>query len=257
MMSGISSVGSYSSYQDYGRFASGKRVQSAADGAAELAIIEKEESQSRGLKAGERNVGTAQDMLNVADGAMSGIADYLQRIREIAVQASNTATMTDSDRAALQAEVDQLKQGIGDVASQTTFNTKRLLDGSEDEFHIATDSNGNGLTVNTGNATLEALGIADFDVTGDFNIQDIDDALEKVNSARGDLGAQSNRLGYAYNYNTNARLNTTAAQSRLEDLDFPKAISEQKKKETLQEYMLFMQRRKQEDQASRMRALFA
>ena len=256
-MSGISSIGSYSSYQDYGRFASGKRVQSAADGAAELSIIEKQDAQSRGMKAGERNIGSAKDMLNVADGAMSGIADYLQRMRELAVQASNTATMTDSDRAALQQEVDQLKQGIADIASQTNYNTKNVLDGSESEFNIATDSNGSGMTVNTGNATLEALGIADFDVTGDFNIQDIDDALAKVSSSRSDMGAQSNRLDYAYNYSTNARLNTTASQSRLEDLDYPKAISEQKKKETLQEYALFMQRRRQQDEATRMRAMFA
>ena len=256
-MSGISSINSYNSYQDYGKFASGKNIQSAADGAAELSIIEKEDAQSRGMKAGERNIGSAQDMLNIADGAMSGIADNLQRMRELAVQASNTATMTDSDRAAIQKEIDQLKQGIADIASQTNYNTKNLLDGSQDEFNIATDSNGNGMTVNTGNATLEALGIADFDVTGDFDISKLDDALSKVSSTRSSMGAQSNALSYAYNYSTNTRMNTTAAQSRLEDLDYPQAISEQKKKETLQEYMLFMQHRKQQDENTRMRALFA
>lgn len=256
-MSGISSINNSSSYMDYGRFASGKKVQSAADGAAELSIIQKEDAQIRGQKAGENNIGAAKDMLNVADGAMSGIADYLQRIRELAVQASNTATVTDSDRANIQKEVEQLKMGISDIASQTTFNTKELLNGTNDEFKIATDANGNDKTVTTANATLDMLGIADFDVTGDFNIQDIDDALAKVNESRSGMGAQSNALEYAYNNSTNSRLNHTAGKSRLEDLDFPEAISEKKKKETLQEYALFMQKRQQQDAANRMKSLFA
>lgn len=256
-MSGISSVNSYSSYMDYGRFASGRKIQSAADGAAELSIIQKEDAQTRGYKAGENNIGAGKDLLNVADGAMSGIADYLQRIRELAVQASNTAVMTDSDRANIQAEVDQLKKGISDIASQTTYNTKKLLNGTYDKFQIAADANGNGMSIKTTDATLQMLGIADFDVTTDFDIQDIDDALAMVSAGRSRMGAQSNALDYAYNYSTNTRLNVTASKSRLEDLDFPEAISEKKKKETLQEYALFMQKKRQDEEVNRMRSLFA
>lgn len=255
-MSSISSIQS-SYYTDYGRFTSGKKINSAADGAAELSIIQKEDAQVRGYKAGENNIGSAQDMLKVADGAMSGIADYLQRMRELAVQASNTATMTDADRKSIQYEVDQLKQGISDIASQTTFNTKELLDGTNQKFELATDANGNSMSVQTTDATLQMLGIADFDVTKDFDISDIDDALAKVNAGRSSMGAQSNALEYAYNYSTNTRLNVTAGKSRLEDLDFPEAISEQKKKQTLQEYALFMQRKRQDEEANRMRSLFA
>lgn len=256
-MSGISSINNNSSYMDYGRFASGKKIQNAVDGAAELSIIQKEDAQIRGQKAGENNIGSAKDMLNVADGAMAGITDYLQRIRELAVQASNTATMTDSDRANIQKEVEQLKRGISDIASQTTFNTKELLNGTYDKFQIATDANGNGKTVTTANTTLQALGIEDFDVTKDFDLQDIDDALAKVNTGRSGMGAQTNALTYAYNNSTNSRLNHTAGKSRLEDLDFPEAISEKKKKETLQEYAWFMQKRQQQDTANRMKSLFA
>ncbi len=256
-MSSIGAIGSGSSYADYGKIASGKKIQSAADGAAELSIVEKEDAQVRGLNAGAKNIGSAQDMLKVADGAMGGITDYLQRIRELAVQASNTAVVTDSDRANIQMEIDQLKQGISDIASQTTFNTKPLLDGSNTEFQIATNADGASMTVSTADATLAALGIADFDVTGNFDIADIDKALETVSAARSSAGAQSNALEYAYNYNTNASLNMTAAKSRLEDLDMPQAISEQKKQETLQEYALFMQRKKQEEEQNRLHAMFA
>ncbi len=255
-MSGISSINS-NSYRDYGNFASGKRIQSGADGAAELSIIEKEEAQVKGYKAGENNIGSAKDMLNVADGAMSGIADYLERIRELAVQASNTAVMTDEDRANIQKEIEQLKRGISDIASQTTYNTKTLLDGSSDEFQIATDANGSSRSVGTPDATLEALGIAEFDVTKDFQLQDIDDALSKVSSNRSSVGAQTNALDYAYRYGSEMRLNVTGAKSRLEDLDIPEAISEKKKKETLQEYALFMQKKKQEEEANSMFRMFA
>lgn len=75
---------------------------------------------------------------------------------------------------------------------------------------------------------LQELGIADFDVTGDFDISDIDKALEKVNAGRSKVGAQTNVLEYAYNYNTNARMNTIGAKSRLEDLDYPKPMHRQK-----------------------------
>ena len=257
-MSGISPISgySYNSYTDYGKFASGKAIQSAADGPAELSIIQKMDSQSRGLDVGSNNIATTKDMLNVADGAAAGITDYLQRIRELAVQASNTAVVSDSDRENIQKEVEQLKQGISDIAKQTNFNTKPLLDGSNSEFHVASDSNGNGMKVETPDATLEALGIADFDVTGDFDIADIDKALDKVNSGRSKIGAQTNGLEYAYNYSTSARLNTIGSKSRLEDLDIPQAISDMKKKQLLQEYSMNMQRKFMDNQANLMRRFF-
>ncbi|MBR2401529.1 MAG: flagellin FliC5 [Lachnospiraceae bacterium] len=257
-MSGISPISgySYNSYTDYGKFASGKQIQSAADGAAELAIIQKEDAQARGYEVGANNIAAGKDLLNVADGAMAGITEQLQRMRELAVQASNTAVMTDSDRANIQMEIDQLKQGISDIATQTTFNTKPLLDGSNQELNIMRDGNGNGSSIELPNAMLQELGIADFDVTGDFNIEDIDKALEKVSAGRSKVGAQTNALEYAYNYNKNTGLNTIGAKSRLEDLDIPQAISDLKKNQLLQEYSMHMQKKRMEDEANRMRNLF-
>lgn len=257
-MSGISPISgySYNSYTDYGKFASGKQIQSAADGAAELAIIQKEDAQARGYDVGADNIAAGKDLLNVADGAMAGITEQLQRMRELAVQASNTATMTDSDREKIQMEVDQLKQGISDITTQTTFNTKPLLDGSNQELNIMRDGNGNSSAIELPNAMLQELGIADFDVTGDFDISDIDKALEKVSAGRSKVGAQTNALEYAYNYNTNSRLNTIGAKSRLEDLDIPQAISDLKKNQLLEEYSMHMQRKRMEDEANRMKSFF-
>ena len=242
-MNGITSMQrSSTSYADYGKFASGKKVNRAADGAAELAIIQKQETQTRSYKAGENNIGAAKDMLNVADGAMSGITDYLQKIRELGVRASNTATITDAERTSIQAQIEQYKQGISDIAKQASFNTKPLLDGTSQKYNIMTDATGNGMEITTADATLQALGIADF-------------ALARVSAGRSGMGAQSNALEYAYRYSTNTRLNVTAGKSRLEDLDYGQAVSEQKKKQTLQQYAFFMQK-KQMEQRTRAAANF-
>lgn len=254
-MSSISGItGALSS--TYESLAGGKQINSAADDVAGLAIAEKENMQISGYKAGSNNAASAKDALNIADGALGSINDYLQRIRELAVSASNTATVSKSDRAAMQKEVEQLLQGIGDVAKNTNYNTKPLLDGSETEFNLATDGNGNGMTVNTADATLEALGIKDFDLTKKFSIKDIDNAISKVSDARGTMGAQSNRLEYAMNYNSSAIYNATSAKSRIEDLDYPQAVTEQKKEEALLQYSILMQKKKMEDETKHINKLF-
>lgn len=242
----ISSISSQGLYQNYRQLASGKRINSAADDAAGLAIAEKMLTQSNGYDVGWRNAATSQDMVNVADGGLSTITDSLQRIRELGVQASNTAIYGDSERKMMQQELDQLKDTISDAAKNTRFNTMSLLDGKMGSSHVASGPDGSGMDINMPNATLEALGIADFDVTGDFDLSVIDDAIDKVSSARGEMGATYNRLGYTMNYNSYASLNTTAARSRIEDLDFPKAISDMKKNSLLEEYRLMMQKKREE-----------
>ncbi len=239
-MSSISNV-SGSSY--YSQIASGVKLQSAADGASELAIAEKENAQINGLNMGERNAEDGRSLLNVADGAMGGIADNLQRIRELAVQASNTAILSDEDRQMIQDEVEQLKQGISDIANNTEFNKKNLLDGSYQDGFIASGPNGSGMMLNIGDSTLKALGIEDFDVTGDFSIQTIDDALSKVSSNRSVIGAQSNALDHTISYNSQASINHTSAVSRLEDADIAKVASELNKQKLLQSYQLLMQKK--------------
>lgn len=252
-MSGVSGVSN--NYPSYGGFASGKKINTAADGAAELSIIKRQEAEVGGYNAGANNMQSGKEVLNISDGALGQVTDYLQRMRELAVQASN-GIYSDSDKQALQNEVDQLKQGISNIASQTDYNGKKLLDGTNQSFEMATDSKGTTMEATTANSTLEALGIADFDVTKNFDLQTLDDALDKVTSARGSMGAQSNAFDYALSYNANASYNLTGSVSRLEDLDVPKAISEKKKQQTLQEYAMMMQKKRQEQEEQRMKNFF-
>ncbi len=256
-MSAISSVGSYGSYNSisYGNIASGKRIQSAADGAAELAIIQKTEREIRGTDAGAENIQAGIGMLNIADGAMGQITDYIQRIGELGIRASSSL-LSDDDRSMIQTEIDQLKQGISDIAAQTTYNEKNILNGTQTGFDIVTGSDGSSKKINTGDATLQALGLADFDVRGSFDLSAVGKALKTVSSMRSTSGAQTNALEHAYNNSTNYSLNSTAAKSRLEDLDIPQAISEMKKKKLLGDYRMYMQRRMMEDERTKMFRMF-
>ena len=123
-MSGVSAIGSaggYSSYGSYATVSGGGAFTSAAQDAAGLAIDKKTETQTRELDQGKENLKDAKSMLNVEDGALDGITDYLQNIRELALRAGN-ATMSDEDKQYIQGQIDQYLQGIDDIAKQTTFN---------------------------------------------------------------------------------------------------------------------------------------
>lgn len=244
-MSGISSIGSGS---DYGSMASGQRINSAAEDASGLAIAEKLESQATGLDVGADNAQAGINVINVADGALSSITDSLQRMKELSLKAMN-GTNGASELSIIQGEIDQIKEGIQQMASNTEFNSHKLLDGSMADMDIATNPDGTGSSIQLVNSTLESLGIADFDVTGDFDMTQLDGALDMVSDARSSLGATSNSLQYAYNNNVNASLETKGAKSKIEDLDFAKAISEQKKTEVFEEYRMNMIQKKMEQES--------
>lgn len=255
-MGNVSGINNNNSNNYHGQIASGKRLMRAADGAAELAIAKKEESQVRGYDAGTRNAEDGKSLLNVSDAALSGIGDNLLRIRELAVKASNTAVLSDDDRRMVQDEIEQLKKGISDIANNTQFNTKNLLDGSSPDIYIAAGSDGSGMSLNIGDATLEALGIADFDVTGSFSINTIDSALGKVSENRSVIGAQSTALDYTIGYNTHTAYNLTSAMSRLEDTDIEKTAMELQKKEVMQTYRLMVQKKQAEEEQRRLTTFF-
>ena len=239
-MSDLSNI-SNASNRSFERLSSGKRINRAADGAAELAISEGMTAQTNGLNVGADNISNARNLLNISDGALGSIHSSLQRMRELAVQASN-GTLTASDRESMQWEVDQLKQEIASVAKNTNYNTKNLLDGSFSELSVETGSGTKNISLT--NASLEALGIKDFDVTGKFSLKTLDDAISKVSSARSKAGAQYNALEHAYNYNRNAAENLTSANSRLVDLDYAKEVTEKNKQNILMQYALFAQKQK-------------
>ncbi|WP_332749720.1 flagellin [Hydrogenophaga sp.] len=111
------------------RLSSGLRVNSAKDDAAGLAIAERMNAQVKGLSVAARNANDGISLAQTAEGALGKVGDMLQRMRELAVQSAN-ATNSDDDRDALQAEVKQLADEVDRVSKQTSFNGKKVLDGS-------------------------------------------------------------------------------------------------------------------------------
>lgn len=118
------------------KLSSGLRINTAADDAAGLAISEKMRGQIRGLDQAKSNSENGISLVQTAEGALSETTSILQRMRELAVQASND-TSTDSDRVACQKEVSQLKSEIDRISSTTQFNTKNLLDGTLEGNKVA------------------------------------------------------------------------------------------------------------------------
>ncbi len=245
-MAGVSGVSSQNNMM-YSQIASGKRINSAADDAAGLTIAEKMNSQETGLTVGSDNAKDGVSLLNVADGALGQITDSLQRIYELGVKASSGLN-TGEELGAIQKEVDQLLSDIEGIGKNTEFNTLKILDGSMADINLATKPDGTGQKIQMVNATLSELGIEGFDVTKDFDLSKITDAISKVSEGRSSMGAQTNALESAIRYNDYAAENTLSARSRLEDLDMAKAISEMKKQETLNQYQIMMQKRREQEE---------
>jgi flagellin len=123
--------------KSFERLSSGLRINTAADDAAGLSISERFTSQIRGLGQAVRNANDGISLAQVAEGAMATIADNLQRIRELSVQAASDVNTT-ADREAIQDEIDQLKDELTRIGETTTFNGQVLFDGSfvDRKFHV-------------------------------------------------------------------------------------------------------------------------
>lgn len=243
----INAVGNGYSASSYGQIASGRRINSASDDAAGLTQVQSIKEQTGALDQNASNAKDMNSLTKVTDGALSGIGDYLQSIYTASLKAMNGLT-TDQEKNAIQQEIDGYMKGIEDIANGTTFNTKNLLNNDE-ELNAATNPDGTGSKVKGGNATLASLGIEGYNVTGDFDVNKITSALDKVNSMRSDSGASSNALDAAYERALNTSENLTGADSRLEDLDIGKAISEKKKNDVLDDYKNMMLRNQMQQES--------
>jgi flagellin len=204
------------------RLSTGKRINSAKDDAAGLAIASSMTSQIRGMNQAIRNANDGISLAQTADGALNEVTNMLQRIRELAVQ-SASGTYSDDDRANLQAEVAELGAQIDDIISNTKFNGVTVFGSSDVEVDIQTgygSSDQTTLTV-TGLDVSDASG-ADVGDAGDAGdaLDDVDTALTAVAATRASLGAGQSRLESIVNNLSNQVTNLSDARSRIEDADF-------------------------------------
>lgn len=205
------------------RLSSGKRINSAKDDAAGLAIATRMDASVRGLNQAVRNANDGISAAQTAEGAMGGISNILVRMRELAMQAS-TGTLGDDDRAAIKTETDALTAQIGDIATRTTFNGTALLDGTAN-IDIQTGLNDTEVVnITIGNLQAAGLGVGglDFATAGGASaaLETLDTAIQTVATQRANLGAQQNRLEATVDNLTSTVVNLADAKSRIEDTDF-------------------------------------
>jgi flagellin len=139
------------------RLSTGKRINSAADDAAGLAISTRMDSQVRALNMQVRNANDGISLVQTAEGAMEEVTNVLQRMRELSIQASN-GTLNDSDRESLQAEVSQLQGELDRISETTTFNSQKIVDGSFDRTVNVTGTDSGNIAVNIGSMAATSLG---------------------------------------------------------------------------------------------------
>ncbi|MBF0611480.1 MAG: flagellin FliC [Magnetococcales bacterium] len=227
----------------FNRLASGLRINSAADDAAGMAITNRMTAQIRGLNQSQRNANDGISLVQVAEGALEETSSSLQRMRELAIQASNDI-YTSSDRSSLQKEVLQLLSEIQRISTQTQFNGLKLLTGSFDGkiFQVGAFS-GQTINVSIGTTSLGALGLSGptgpIDIstygTASTAIWAIDNALNSITDIRADLGAIQNRFESTIANLANVVENMSSARMRIQDADLAEETSRLTKTSILQQ----------------------
>ena len=225
------------------RLSSGLRINRGADDAAGLAVSESMRSQIRGMNVAQRNAQDGVSMVQVADGALGTVGDMLQRVRDLAVQASN-GTLTDAQRKNLDIEVQQILSEVGKTGTDTEVNGVKILAGS-----VATAASAVTLQVGAnasqniaftiGTVSASDLGISGIAVSSAASasaaIASLDAAINTVTTARANLGAIQNRLESTINRLGVTAENVQAAESRIRDADMAQEMIQFTKNQILQQ----------------------
>ena len=208
------------------RLSTGKRINSAKDDAAGLAISNSMSAQIRGMSQGVRNANDGISMAQTAEGALDEVGNMVQRMRELAVQKAN-GTYSTADTANIKAEQDALAKQITSVLANTKFNGITLFDG--------TAGTSGSVTIQAGANASDTVSMSMGALTTSTDITNIatsagvgaaatlaqyDTAINKISSTRATLGASQNQLQSAVNNLTSRVTNLTDAQSRISDTDF-------------------------------------
>lgn len=223
------------------RLSTGKRINSAADDSAGLAIASRLTSEARGLDMAARNAADAQAMINTIESSHSEIQNILQRMRELAVQGANDTNGTD-DRTNIRTELTELHEEIDAIATQTKWAGQDLIS-SASTFKFQTgDEASEQLTVATTAIAASSLSVGSTEVgslttSGSFTafITTVNNAISSIASYRAEYGANSNRLDHVMsNLATNSE-SVKASLGRIEDTDYAAETTELAKSQILQQ----------------------
>ena len=223
--------------KNFQSLSSGKRINSAADDAAGLAISANLTAEVKSLQQATRNSYDAVSVTQIADGGMENMSENIGRMRELAMQAAN-GSYSDSDRALMQQEFSQIKQEVDRVASSTEYNGQKLLDGSSPSMDFQVGSGvGDQVSVNLPRISTAELGktststtsVADTSISTAAGAQaalaTLDKASQQINRQRASLGAAQNVFSSTINNLENKTINVSAANSRIQDADIAQEVS--------------------------------
>lgn len=211
------------------KLSSGYRVNRAADDAAGLSISEKMRAQIRGLDQASSNAQDGISLIQTAEGALNEIHSVLQRMRELTVQAANDTNVT-ADRRAIAKEVRALTSEINRIATQTEFNTMKLLSGGFQSKVLQVGANTNQtISFSISKMTAGKLGVSAKVIAGAISVAGangkaitklisiVNKALSKVSLQRSALGALQNRLEHTITNSDNMSENLQSAESKIRD----------------------------------------
>ncbi len=211
------------------KLSSGYRVNRAADDAAGLSISEKMRAQIRGLDQASSNAQDGISLIQTAEGALNEIHSVLQRMRELTVQAANDTNVT-ADRRAIAKEIRALTSEIDRIATQTEFNTMKLLSGSFSGKVLQVGANGSQtISLKISAMTASKLGVSASKIAGAISksgatgkditklISVVNKAISKVSLQRSALGALQNRLEHTIANADNMAENLQSAESKIRD----------------------------------------
>jgi len=224
----------------YNKLSSGYRINTAKDDAAGLAISESLKSQVRSLTVAERNAGDAVSMAQTAEGALGEISTILIRLRELATQSANGALQS-SDRSFIQTEFTNLQAEIKRIMTSTRFNGQQLIMSAAAEVGFQVGINNateDRITVTFGAVNLAQLTSTDTTLGGEATnarsaLDVIDAGLSRVSTARARFGAVMNRLETTASNIQTVRLNLSAANSRIRDVDVAQESADQSRNQVL------------------------
>ncbi len=227
------------------KLSSGYRINRAGDDAAGLSISEKMRGQIRGLEQASTNAQDGISLIQTAEGALNETHSILQRMRELAVQASNDTNVT-ADRDAIQKELKALTSEITRIGSQTEFNTMKLLNGkfSGTSLNLQVGANKDqNITFNIGNMRASALNLTQTTIGSAVStytnatafISTVNAAITKVSEQRSKLGAIQNRLEHTIANADNTAENLQAAESRIRDVNMATEMVTYSKNNILQQ----------------------
>jgi flagellin len=210
------------------RLATGKKINSAADDAAGLAISDKMTAQIRGLDMASKNTEDGVSLLQTAESNVAEIDNMVQRIRELAVQSANGTNESDADRDLIQKEVDQLSQEIDAMASRASFNKLDLNTSASITFQVGANK-GEQVSISLQKIDCSGIGLTAADISSQSAAQTqisiCDSALKTIEEYRATLGAMQNRLEYTDSNLQATSNNLQDARSGIEDADMGTEMS--------------------------------